>query len=272
MKSCRPNAAFTLIELLMVITIIALLAALAAPTIRNFRKGDATLASTHQLLDAVARARQLAISQRTTVYLGFVPKYFWTDPAYMNPMLTQADKIAATNLADKQLTAYNFVSLRSVGDQPGQNTPRYLSAWQTLPESTLIAPEKFNLARSSSFLVMTNPPSSGGYTVYGFDVATNIPFPLETTVPYTTTDPYPALPYIAFDYLGRLVSGQDEFIPVAQGGVSITRDQNRAPILGLPPNTVSVLESPPGNSTNTYNLIHIDWLTGRGRLEHQEVQ
>ena len=28
-----------------------------------------------------------------------------------------------------------------------------------------------------------------------------------------------------------------------------------------------VTEMPPGNSTNAYNIIHIDWLTGRAALE-----
>jgi hypothetical protein len=33
----------------------------------------------------------------------------------------------------------------------------------------------------------------------------------------------------------------------------------------------SVIESPPGNSTNSaYNVIHIDRITGRARLERQD--
>jgi hypothetical protein len=33
-----------------------------------------------------------------------------------------------------------------------------------------------------------------------------------------------------------------------------------------------ILETPAGNTTNTYNLVSIDWLTGRARLERQEVR
>jgi hypothetical protein len=32
-----------------------------------------------------------------------------------------------------------------------------------------------------------------------------------------------------------------------------------------------VEERPPGNSTNAFNLIHIDWLTGRARVERQQI-
>jgi len=35
---------------------------------------------------------------------------------------------------------------------------------------------------------------------------------------------------------------------------------------------MTVRESPPGNTTNAFNVVNIDWLTGRARLERQEVQ
>src|SRR5579862_1398413 len=61
--------AFTLIELLMVIAIVGIIAVLVAPVLIHFRKPDATEAATRQMLDDFARARQLAISERSTVYL-----------------------------------------------------------------------------------------------------------------------------------------------------------------------------------------------------------
>jgi hypothetical protein len=33
-----------------------------------------------------------------------------------------------------------------------------------------------------------------------------------------------------------------------------------------------VSETPPGNSINAFNLVQIDWLTGRAVLENQKVQ
>ena len=55
------------------------MAGLTVPVLKNFAKSDATLGASRQLLDGVARARQLAISQRTTVYMVFVPTNFWVD-------------------------------------------------------------------------------------------------------------------------------------------------------------------------------------------------
>jgi prepilin-type N-terminal cleavage/methylation domain-containing protein len=57
---CRKRKAFTLLELLVVISIIGVLAALTAPAITNMRKGDAMTAGVRQLLDAVSYARQRA--------------------------------------------------------------------------------------------------------------------------------------------------------------------------------------------------------------------
>jgi len=141
------SRAFTLIELLVVIAILGIMAGLTVPVVKNFAKSDATLGASRQLLDGVARARQLAISQRTTVYMVFVPQNFWTIagpfPNGWWTALTPAQQTAATNLCDKQFTGYTFVSLRSVGDQPGQGAPRYLAPWQNLPDNTFIALAKF---------------------------------------------------------------------------------------------------------------------------------
>ena len=60
----------------MVIAIMGILAAIALPSIRGI-KPNAKVAGTRQLLEAVGRARQLAISQRTTVYMVFLSTNFW---------------------------------------------------------------------------------------------------------------------------------------------------------------------------------------------------
>lgn len=269
MNRRRSIAAFTLIELLTVIAIIAIIVAIAAPAIGNFRKGNAMLSANRQMLDAVARARQLAISDHTTVYMVFVPPNYWQDPAYSSAPLTQNDRRAATNLVDDQLTGYNYISLHSVGDQPGQMEPRYLSSWQSLPDTSFIALQKFMMP-PNQYINIGAYPGFLGYNVHGFDATTNLPFPLAETRPAPSPYPYPRLPYIAFNYLGQLTSGHDEFIPLAQGSVLYSKNPvTREPTFG----PVSAEERPPGNSTNvSYNLIHIDWLTGRARLEHQEVQ
>src|SRR5208282_459333 len=120
--NCTPNAfgaqpstlsqlrAFTLLELLVVISILGILAALTVPVLKNFGKSDATLGASRQLLDGVARARQLAMSDRTTVYMVFVPTNFWVDSTGVFPNnngnswwgnLPVSLKTAVTNLADR---------------------------------------------------------------------------------------------------------------------------------------------------------------------------
>jgi type II secretory pathway pseudopilin PulG len=250
--------------MLVVIAILGIMAALTVPVLKNFAKSDATLGASRQLLDGVARARQLAISQRTTVYMVFVPPNFWNglSSAQTN---TPAGMTAAINLCDKQFTGYTFVSLRSVGDQPGQGTSRYLAPWQTLPDNTFIATNKF-IAPGQSFSITNYDPN---VSIYGFATNATIPFPTENAAPRIP------LPWIAFNYLGQLtfdgqtVAGRDEYIPIAKGSVLFARDPATKTFQFNPPDAS---EMPPGNSTNSsYNIVHIERLTGRAVLEFQKM-
>jgi prepilin-type N-terminal cleavage/methylation domain-containing protein len=278
--------AFTLIELLVVISIMGLLAALAVPALKNLGKNNIQVSASRQLLDDVGRARQLAISHHTTVYMVFVKTNFWLAPTFNSPWwnppygLTFAQKTAATNLCDKQLTGYNFVSLRSVGDQPGQGVPRYLaSTWQTLPDGTYIALWKFYQTVYQTTRIIDG--SSGQeFDVAGFATTNTLPVPTQDSPTGSSLNISPAVfnfPYIAFNYLGQLtfdgqnLASRDEYIPLAQGTVSpAINATTKAYIINLPP---TVSENPPGNSSNTmYNLVHIDRLTGRATLEYQKVQ
>jgi prepilin-type N-terminal cleavage/methylation domain-containing protein len=275
--------AFTLIEMLTVIAIIGILAAMIGPTVTHFRKGDATLSATRQMLDAVAHARQLAISQRTTVYMVFVPTNFWgNDPfnssqanAWGGLNSTLQNSATVTQLYGAQLTGYFFASLHGLGDQPGQSYPRYLGTLKVLPEAAFIPNFKFTAPPRSvaPFILVTNTATSQGFPIYGFLTTNNIPFP--TAEAKTSGTPYVTLPYVAFNYLGQLIDSDgnvrdyDEYIPLAHGSVGYSLNlTNRMPIQASPTST----ESPPGNSIEAYNLIHIDALTGRARLEHREVQ
>ena len=71
--TCHIRRAFTLVEMLAVIVILGILAALLVPSLKNFGHADAMTAATRQMLDDIGRTRQLAISQHTTVYMVFVP-------------------------------------------------------------------------------------------------------------------------------------------------------------------------------------------------------
>ena len=227
-SAALPVSAFTLIELLVVIAILGIMAGLTVPVLKNFAKSDATLGASRQLLDGAARARQLAISQRTTVYMVFVPTNFWNNISGPWPNtwwsgLTDAQKTAATNLCDKQLTGYTFVSLRSVGDQPGQGRARYLDQWQTLPDNTFIAFQKFYTTNTIWDNTVIPPVS---YPISIFNYTTNIPFPTATNAAPSPV----SLPFIAFNYLGQLtadgqtVAGADEYIPIAKGSVIYAAD------------------------------------------------
>jgi len=276
------RAAFTLIEMLAVIAILGIIAALAVPGLKNIGKSNAQISASRQMLDAVARARQLAMVQRTTVYMVFVPTNFWTIPgngtfpnAWWNS-LNRVEQQGVTNLVDRQLSGYAYVAYGRVGDQPGQHTWHYLSsAWQTLPDGNFIAAAKFGV--NSSFSVQTNYSGASGASIF-LNVTNftrqNVPFPDE----YATNYPCP-LPCLAFDYTGRLVSEvdslgryHDAYIPLAQGTVGFGYDgHSKTPQLTTVMPT-DIQENPPGNSTNiSYNLIHVDALTGRATQEYFKI-
>ncbi len=276
--SSRP--AFTLVELLVVISILGILAYLTMPALKSWSKSDATISASRQLLDGVARARQLAISQRTTVYMVFIPTNFWSDASgnaapnnswFQN--LTPAAQTAVTNLCDKQLTGFTFMAYGAMGDQPGNHQWHYLAPWQDLPEGAFIAVAKFTNS-PSQYYTINDFISGAAYNIYGFNVTNTIPFPVETNAASTADLPY--LPYIAFNYLGQLtvdgynVASLDEYIPLAKGSISLARDPSTRALQLAP---LDVLEMPPGNSTNSsYNIVHIDRLTGRAVLEFQKMR
>jgi prepilin-type N-terminal cleavage/methylation domain-containing protein len=270
-KVARRQSGFTLIEMLVVISILGILAALTVPALKNLGKSDANISGSQQLLDDVGRARQSAIKQRTTVYMVFVPTNFWR-------LVPRSP--ALTNLVDRQLSGYTFVSHGTVGDQPGQHNWNYLAPWQELPDGTLIAPEKFmspgTLVSSVSQPLFaqwnTDYQHPDQNTVYSF-ITNAIPFPTATNTFFQN------LPCIAFNYLGQLtldgqtLASRDEYIPLARGSVSYGVDPTtKAPQLTtMAAGAITLI--PPGNSTNiSYNIVHIDALTGRATLEFYHLK
>ena len=256
--------AFTLVELLVVISILGLLAALTVPALKNLGKSNIAVSAARQMLDDVGRARQIAISQRTTVYMVFMPTNFWAAMLTNGVNTPQYPQIV--NLSESQLSGYNFISQGAVGDQPGNHPWRYLSTWQSLPANSFIAGWKFYAPRG-----IYTGINGGAYSVNSFSRG-GIPFP-------TSTNALVSLPFIAFNYLGQLTTNgvdasfQDEYIPLAQGTVAYGYNgATKSPTM-TQLSAGDVVETPPGNSTNSmFTLVHIDALTGRARLEFQKVQ
>jgi type II secretory pathway pseudopilin PulG len=255
-----------LVELLIVISIMGLLAALTVPALKNLGKSNIAVSAARQLLDDVGRARQLAISRHTTVYMVFVPTNFW---ATINTNLIPQQYPQIVDLSESQLSGYTFISQGQLGDQPGQraNDWQYLATWQALPDNSYIASWKFILPAANYYTGI----NYGAYTVNSF-ARPQVPFP-------TATNALVSLPCVAFNYLGQLTTDgvnlavADEYIPLAQGSVAYGYNGNtKSPTMALV-GASGVTESPPGNSTNSmFNLIHVDRLTGRARLEFQQVQ
>jgi hypothetical protein len=251
------------------------------PALKNLGKSNIQLSASRQLLDDVGRARQLAISHHTTVYMVFVPTNFWGNMNFSQ--LTAAQQTIVTNLVEKQLTGYAFVSYGEVGDQPGRHQWHYLSDWQALPDNNFIASWKF--ANPKQPFNPLNPGSTTPFTVGAntfsiqqFDYRNDIPFPTAdpNTINIAGTAHSPWLPYIAFNYLGQLVSSANDLdpdgngadIPLAQGVVNYGYSGNtKTPQLAAV-KPADIVENPPGNSTSiSYNIVHIDPLTGRATLE-----
>jgi hypothetical protein len=184
-----------------------------------------------------------------------------------------------TQMYGAQWTGYIMESMHSVGDQPGHPTARDLQQVKTLPNGAFFAPFKFASPKSPNALIYPNAPFViSNYAIYSFLTTNTLPFP---TVDVLTNPSYNlslnglTLPYIAFNYLGQLTPGDgsvlpyDEYIPLAYGRILEPRSPNsKMYVQGLPTAT----EVAAGGSTNiSYNLIHIDRITGRARIERQEA-
>jgi prepilin-type N-terminal cleavage/methylation domain-containing protein len=251
---------FTIIELLVVIAIIGALAAISLPALKGISQSRQVSNASQQLLDDLALARQYAINNRAFVHVVFVP-----------PMITNMTFASSQDLAKRLMThayaSYAFYAERTVGDQPGQARPRYLSRWKSLPDGVFIAPNEFTLMRFKDWEGAINPVGRPFRMLTEPENKTLFPFP-------TLTNAAVELPHITFSPKGSCVfldtdkvhKPFDEVIELARGSILAVRDENNGNLLYF-----DVRESPPNNSIDNYNRIRIDGLTGRATLERPEI-
>jgi prepilin-type N-terminal cleavage/methylation domain-containing protein len=249
----RGREAFTLLELLVVLAIIGLLAAIGLPKLKGIGQANAGISAQRQLLDDIALARQRAIANHSIVFMVFVPKGI-VNSSFINPaVLTPVEARVYSNLLAGQYTTYALVTSRQVGDQPGAHTWRYLTDWRTLPDGMFISTNKFwGITDANGVQAFTN---------------NLVPFPLASSLSRS-------VPTVVFNYLGQLsdasgtIRSGDENIPLVRGSIFYTRDPNGRII----PQWPDVLENPRGNSISVSNIINIDSLTGRARVEQAQMQ
>lgn len=256
--AARAARAFSLFEMVVVIGLIGLLAALALPSLK-MGKGNQMNAATRQLLDDLALARLRAINNRSQVYVVFFPKVqsYLGIPASGAVFDFFTTNQAANHLLGSQLAAYAIYAKRSLGDQPGQPTSRYMSEWKTLPDGVFIGNS------TTAVQAITNP------AVF-CNVFNNLPRPLEG-IPFPDTtpgNPVLQLPYIAFSEQGRIVGpNADIRIPLAIGSLLPARTATGT----FQVVDVDALETPRLNSVTNYNRIVISYQTGRARVERPEL-
>lgn len=233
--------AFSLAELMVVIAIIALLASIGIPALRGLGESNAIDAATRQILDDLAYARLRAINDRTTVYMLFVPPEDIDLPgSNVGPM--------PTNLVSHRLTGYTFFSRRTVGEQPGRQTPHQITSWKALPDKTFFPLSTFVL----------NPSRTNAWDLPLPNVAA---FPLIVTnrsyavaLPFLAFNPQGQL--VRFNALGQPITGVDGYVQLARG--SVFQPQNPDGTY----NTPDAVEVPKDNR----RYVRVNWLTGRAEV------
>jgi len=245
-------SAFTLLELLVVIAIMAIIVSTSLPALKGLGRAGKNTGAARQVLEDLRYARQVALRNRSDVYMVFTPSNIWSiirevDREKLPPRKKDPRMLSLTNMIEKQYSGYAIVSMRTVGDQPGQKFPNYLTEWKNLPSGMMIAPHK-----------ITQAGQAGGFQLQ------SVPFPISDSSPAV-------LPVVGFNSRGQLKSGREEIIPLVSGNVMHEMDRygnyrpSRADVQ-VTGGYSDVVEN--GQYKPAYHhKIRINSMTGRARLE-----
>ena len=284
---------FTLVELMVVVTLIVAMLMILIPVLRGFHQGRLERAANTQLVADLNSARLKAINSASPVYIVFMPRVTeWskmlmgggvdTGPVEQHLGSSQS----ANNRLAGQLTSYAFYTEGAVGDQPTHSrstrrvdNKKYVSEWKRLPEGTMFTDDLLAKLR-----LMNNwmEVEAGGGQVFTMDASGNRwPAPR----PRGLDNEFPGnlglqMPYIGYGPNGQVIgvhSGQMFWDNAHPAGVAMTLadgffSMKIATGSVFPPEVepatgfykvvdVDAKEEVKGESK--YNQIRINMLTGR---------
>ena len=234
--------------------------------------------ATRQLIEDLRYARQIALRNRSTVYVVFTPTNIWdiiknVDREMLPPRKKDPRLLSLTNMLEKQFSGYAVMSMRSVGDQPGRSHPNYLTKWKKLPDGMLIAPYKFMAWRKGVHEYQRGDEYSDGFLrdhFYGHP-------PQPPLIPFPLADSSLArLPHVAFNSRGQLVkrdgfgklvpAGRDEIIPLVEGSVLHERGRS-GNYLPARPDVLATSGFSEIAERWYHTRIRVNHITGRARVE-----